>query len=434
MIQVAALFVVMLAPLLASPVGVLSLDGIADAPMLAVVRVERVGPDCTAKLKVLRSTAEIEDPLSLTFRCSLPLNKRMSGIAFEAYPEFHPGDIDMLPLRRLDGEWKLLQDRALGLLTSAIERDPSTPPDASHRDFLVAEITNLLLHGSYADLYRFSQSSQDVLAGTFGESLLTELTHSLPAGDARWLDISTALLASMGIPRVPLDTLMEPTTEPTRVQRVLLACALKNIPADGRREAIIRAMLRRSRVHDWGTAATLVPEFRNDPLLMELLPGYIERAEPGALYIAMLLVRNERPAILTVALPASVKALRAKDTIRNDAQAAAFLLAAHGDDSQFTEFLRIFKTAQSTDLDRYWIIWQHLRTAEGPRLVRMAAIAITDERVHSGDVRYCDIAASNVQTATGQDFGITGLWTQGLAERERAVSRVRAWITRQEQQ
>ena len=126
--------------------------------------------------------------------------------------------------------------------------------------YLVDELANIFLYGTYRQMFEAAQ-----YAGHQPPKLVMErIEADLPPADPRWLDIGTASRLTMGIPRPPLPE-----------SRTFAWQALAHVPEDRRRAGVVRNMLRHMDVHGWGSAATLVPEFKDDPLLLALLPGYL---------------------------------------------------------------------------------------------------------------------------------------------------------------
>jgi hypothetical protein len=180
-------------------------------------------------------------------------------------------------------------------------------------------------------------------------------------------------------------------------------------------------------VHGWSSAATLLPEFKDDPLLLELLPGYLVKLAPGSLNIAWWLVRNGQEALLPLSLDTSTRTLELPKVDGNDVSAATYLLVKHGSDTQFARLLAAFKA--SRDTDRYMQYWQIAYGEEGPRILQMIAVLLDDERPMSPKttMRYCDIAGGRLQMIAKSDFGFKQ-WDQDLGERKAAVRRARVWM------
>jgi hypothetical protein len=211
-----------------------------------------------------------------------------------------------------------------------------------------------------------------------------------------------------------------------RVSGGLVARALRQVPSEQRTEGVIRNMLEHSDVHDWGSAATLVPEFKDNRLLLDLLPGYLAQSKPGALYIALWLARNGTLAVIQPSLSAASRALRSDQISVNDLSAACALIVKHGTDGQFAEFMAAFERAKSGDLERYRLLFWYASYSEpGDRMLRVIAVMLGDERVLFEGTRYCDIAGAELQRLSGEPFGFRA---SDLSERNAAVARARNWL------
>jgi hypothetical protein len=280
--------------------------------------------------------------------------------------------------------------------------------------YLVDELANNFLHGTYRQMFDAAQ-----YGGWQPPKLLIErIETDLPDGNSRWVDIATASLAAMGTPRKPLDDL---GTLPGR--------ALSHVPENRRRAGVIRNMLRHSDLHGWGSAATLVPEFKDDPLLLELLPGYLAKLHPGALNIAWTLARSGQTAALPISLDAATRILELPKAEVNDIYAASNLLVRHGSPAQFAKLIDALNSAREHDRERYTQLWQVAHAEEGPRILRIVAVWLKDERAWwtNTTMRFCDIAGSRLQTIAKTDFGFKQ-WDQNIRERNTAIAKARAWL------
>ncbi len=351
------------------------------------------------------------------------------------YPNLEVGKSYVFPLTAEGNRWKLLVEEGYGLVVPAVETEPEGPPVSSKRELIFRELINTLLRGSYADLYRFSTYMQFRQAAELNDEIMSALTAELPPGAPRWLDLSTALLATMGIPRRKLDDLVagEETKDPIRFAPALLAGrTLREVPESQRRDGIIRNMLQFSAIHEWGTAATLVPEFKDDLLLLELLPGYLQRGQKGAVYTACWLVNNGQVALLDTTVEAALRALSDKNVDYSELNAACRLLLDHGTDQQFKQYLNILRNSQLHDVGRYRQLWQVAWEGKSQRVVRILAILLDDERrAASGDsVRYCDFAGALLQKFSLEKFGFKEWDRMSLPDRDAAVARARVWMNK----
>ncbi|HWQ52760.1 MAG TPA: hypothetical protein VN442_03690 [Bryobacteraceae bacterium] len=429
MIRAATLVCLLVAPLFGGFVRMWSPDELAQAAVLAVARVESVteGPPvrpelvrwrvptkaCTANLRVLRAfKGDGSRAVRLHFYCYGPVRGGLSQGDPE-FPSIEKGQVFLFPLAGA----RLVGEEGRGLIVPAVETAPEGPAPASGREFITRELANALLRGPHVERYRVGLYLQAQTSQALPDDLMSRLSAVLKPGDPRWLDIAASQLATMGIPRQPLPATGGP----------LAARAWAQVKSGQRTEDLIRSMLRHSDVDEWGSAATLIPEYKDHPLLLGLLPEYLAKGHRGSLYIAWWAVRNGQPAVLPAALPASLQALRNGKGIVNDLYAASSLLVDHGNDEQFAEFLALFRAAGKRDPKLYSTMWQAPFVEKGARLVRMLAVLLADERIFTDDMGYCDLAGGQLERLAGQKFGFT-YWNQDLASRNAALARARRWM------
>jgi hypothetical protein len=356
------------------------------------------------------------------------------GTGPPVFPGLGPGRTYVLPLIADGNRWKLLEDEGWGLVAPAIEAEPPGKAPASKREFIIRELSSILLRGSYPDLHVFGVYLRFRPASDMNDEIMASLTAELPPGDRRWLDISTALLACVGVPRRKLDDLISgggPRSLFPNAPELLAARALRQVPESRRREGVIRNMLQFSAIHGWGSAATLVPEFKDDPLLLELLPGYLKRPQKGAVYIACWLVNSGQLALLEPTLEAALRCLTEENSDYSELNTAGKLLLDRGSDRQFEQYLKILRDAKVHDIVRYQGLWQVAWFEKSQRAVRILAVPLDDERPasKSDPLRFCDYAAAILQGISKQDFGVERAHEMSLAERDAAVKRARAWMS-----
>jgi len=446
--KIAALVFLLLAVSLAraGQIKAWQLDQLAKAKTLGVVRVEAIIEGriedaekvpwksqtriCSASLTVIRKfgASPDSDRIGLEYYCKI---ESRGSIQPPSLPTLQAGRVYLLPLNCVSSACRLIDDDGEGLVMPAVSDLPAGEAAVSASEFLLRELSNDLVHGTYATLYATAQWLRWQQSSTLPDRLFAEAAARIPGTDIRrWLDISTACLATLGIPRVPTSELIssgQPYFPFSMSPAGLAARALRQVPPEQRTEGLIRNMLEHSDVHDWGSAATLVPEFKNDRLLLDLLPGYLSQSKAGALYVALWLARNGTLAILQPALSAASRAVRSNQISFNDLNAACTLIIRYGTNEQFAELLAVFERAKSADVARYKQLWDASYSLEVDRMLRVIGILITDERVLFEGVRYCDIAGARLQALSGESFGF-GVGGQDVSARDAAVLRARNWL------
>ena len=449
-LRVAVVGVLTITAAVAVLIAPLTIDQLANAPTVAVCRVERTTPGpslpptqkgeragvtrrCTVSLRVLRATPPLKPTqISLDAYCAGPTYRMING--HPNYPGLQTGRTYVLPLKIATGRWRLIADEGWGLVVPAIEAVPEDNPPALKREFIIGEIVNALLRGNHADRYQVGMFMQYRSAPELDDEIMDRLGAVLPDGDPRWLDISTSLLATMGIPRQGLDEFVagkDPTPSFTFANNRLAARTLSRVPPAQRREGIIREMLEFSAVHVWGTTVTLVPEFKDDPLLLELVPSYLNRGQKGAFEVASSLVASGNTALLDQTLDAAFKVLRASDSDPMEIGSACTLAVRRGSDEQFNEYLHIMKeAAKAPDRRLYDQMYQIAWADMSPRIVRILALLLQDERIWSPlyDLRYCDFGGALLQKVSGVTFGYRKWDAMPQPLRNDALEKARAWM------
>jgi hypothetical protein len=179
-----------------------------------------------------------------------------------------------------------------------------------------------------------------------------------------------------------------------------------------------------------GVGCHLVPEFKDDPLVLELLPHYLERSQRGAVYIASWLVSNGQTVLMKPTLDAAPRFLTGKDIDYPELNAACRLLLDHGTEEQFVQYLTTLRSAKVHSVGRYRQLWQIAWDSRPPRVLPILAVLLDDERgAAPGDsVRYCDFAGALLQRFSNENFGFKAWGKMPVAERNAAVARARAWM------
>lgn len=433
----------------AGVIAPLTLDQLASAPTVAVCRVERITQGallppvrkgehagitrhCTATLRVLRAMPHLQATrINLDEYCAGPYYRMING--HPNYPGLRTGRTYVLPLKAAGDKWRLIADEGWGLVVPAIEADPVGDPPTSKRDWIVREIVNALLRGDHVDRYQFGLFMQFRSSRELNDEIMERLSSVVPDGDPRWLDLSASLLATMGVPRQGLDEFLADKVtgrEFARANDGLAVRTLRKVPPAQRREGIIREMLEYSAVHVWGSTVTLVPEFQDDPLLLDLLPVYLDRGQKGAFEVASSLVATGNLALLDRTMNAAFRVLRAADPDPIEIASACILVVRRGNDQQFDEYLQIMKDARAGRTRLYDQMYQVAWADKSRRIVRILALLLNDNRRWSpgSDVRYCDWGGALLQNVSGVNFGYKEWDKLPQPLRDAALAKARAWI------
>jgi hypothetical protein len=430
------------------------LKEVAAAPVLVVGRVlsvdkgERV-PDGTLPWKdeTLRMTAEVQVLRSYT-NTAEPLVVERLRLRFVKYgprvtafmngyppplPNIEAGSAVLLPLQGKMDEaskaWDLVADSGVQLVIPVRgELTASKLAPTTARAFLDREIANSVARGTPSEVSAISGylSSQD-------EDLTSELMPLFESaiGDDRhhWAEVATNLMAAQGIPRPRVaDVLAEKVESKEWSQRpgmLLTWAALRKLHASpDTDELLIAAWIAEAPWNDWGSANSLI-EFADNPLTAKALRAALQNDVAGSSYIAWALANAGHPTALPEALVRALKVADHPPERGADLQGAAALLRDTGNDAQLKELAALVRKYQTRHRDFYHLLWQYASEAGNPREARVLAVVLRDQRIISGELRYCDFALGTLERAVQQHFG-SGAKT--LEERDAAVSHALAWL------
>ena len=400
--------------------------------------------EMNAKIRVLRSFADgIQLSLSPSPEFLVTYSaidwSRTDGVANgPQFPELHVGDVFAFPLQEMSdparAERKLIGEEDFGLLVPCLRESPEGDAAARGEEFLLAELANTLRRGSYAEVYqaakygghalRALQGAYDRLVGTVDEN--------------QWLRIFVASYCAL--PSSPRPTIAEMLQGSTgdRPYAAFSVRALGHLKREGLDDRVIETAIRNMAVSSWGTALTLKLNYPRHPTALALLTDALNEDQSGALQIADSLVEDRTHPLLPAALEAAGRWLRKRDRVDLKDRAtwggfgalrsACRLVRRWGDDEVFEVLLDEFRRALEEDRARFAVLWQASAYAKEPRVIELCRIAIDDCGELSRDRRLCDVATTELQRVTGEDFG--WLAEQSPAERDQAVARAKDWLAK----
>lgn len=348
------------------------------------------------------------------------------------FPHLSSGDTYVFPLRRPQAKdpahWELIDDEDFNLLVPTAGGRVALLAAPTGLDFLRLELAGAFAKGDYGQLYRAAR-----YLSSFPEpkpearAPLYKLIEEKVGNDRdRWLSIAAAYYCSMGVPRPTLAAVLE-YQGGKLPQLSLLAEALVRAGGERLDERLIEEALRRSGYHTWGTAVTISLNYQNHPTALRLLSESLAKTEPAAIYIAAYLIKQKEHPLCTAAVSAAVRFLKERGEQESGAfSAACQLIRDYGSDRDFAFLLDELRQAQRADRSRYRMIWQSCAYTKNPRLIAVCRIVIGDGERFSGELRFSDVAAFELQRVTGIDFGVA--MNQTPEEREQAIARARAWL------
>jgi hypothetical protein len=399
--------------------------------------------EMTARIRVLRSFADgIQLSVSRSPEFLLSYSaidwSRTDGVANgPEFPELEVGDVFAFPLQEAADparpERKLIGEEDTGLLVPCLREPPEGEVGGNGERFLLAELANTLRRGSYAEAHEAAkygghasealQGAYDLLVGTVNEN--------------QWLPIFVASYCALPLPRPTMAEMLEGSTG-DRPYAAFALRALGHLEREGLDDRVIETAIRNMAVSSWGTALTLKLNYPRHPTATALLTDALNEDRSGALDIADFLVEDGTHPLVPVALEAASRWLRKRDRVDLKDRAtwggfgalrsACQLIRRWGDEEAFAVLLDEFRRAREGDRARFAALWQSSAYAQEPRTIELCRIAIDDRGELSGGRRFCDVATTELQRVTGQDFG----WEaeQSPAERDRAVARAKDWLAR----
>ena len=430
----------------------------ASAPVLVTGRVldvrrnERVPDDklswkaetwsMTAAVEVLRSYTVSGMPLPRRIEVEfLALGPSVTAIVCcspPPLPDIRPGEIRVLPLRENSdpgiAPWRLTADSGLDItIPVRADSEKVVAQPASGRAFLVREFANTLSRGTpgeIAALGSYLSRKREDLSG----ELMPLLEPVIGDNRQQWAEVAASLHAARGIPRPTVAELFSakpespPKAAPLEGNLPLLQAVLRKLPPSPETDdLLIRTWIANAPLNAWGSANSLI-EFADKPMTTEMLRQALRTDLRGSSYIAMVLANHGNKTILPDAV---ARAFRVVDDPTgaggnfNEVQGAAALLRDHGSDQDLMRLAAIVQKYQALDPKYYSVLWQYATESDNPREIRVLAVVLSDHRVASGSLRYCDYALGEFGRLTKRQFDVAAA---SIPERDEAISRALAWI------
>jgi hypothetical protein len=346
------------------------------------------------------------------------------------WPFFERGQTALFALSPGErGLWRLVADEGLNLTVPAIAEQPDElRVTRGGRAFVLDELANALANGKAASQYA---AAEYLRTGQWPDGLTEVLEHAAGTSDDSWLEIACALLASLGVPHPTATELLTNPEVPAKQnpQRSALQGAAWALAKGAKRDypnRLIRCLLRNMSGYEWGAANALL-EFKDSALVLSGMDSSLSRDPAGSIYAAVVLIRHGQHAFLRAALDAASKLVSTPEAVSMDRlQASSWLLREYGSDREFDAIPATLRRLKHTNEDAYRKLFGSVDSRESRRELRVAAVLIDDHRPGFGTLRYCDVAAADVQAISGRDFGIKQEMTP--EERDRAVARAATWL------
>jgi hypothetical protein len=347
------------------------------------------------------------------------------------WPSFEKGQRAVFPLspsKERSDRWSLIADEGMNVTVPAIEKEwRRADAPATAREFIVRELINTLANGSPAEQF----AASNYMRGSFPTEAQRLLDTAIGNDEERWLGVAASIVSSLGIPRPSLAEVMSGATlnDPVRGPiLVLLAHALQKGAKREFPDRLIVKLVDDAPVHAWGSATTLL-QFKDSPVLSDRLRDALSRNQEGAVRIAWYLARNEQRSVLPEALATAQRLVMNPGPVNmSELQAASGLIRDYGNDAQFGALVVRLRRLKTSDVEQYRKLFGSAAYSENKREIELATVLIDDAREGFPPMRYCDVAAAEIQRLSGQDFGVAQNMTR--SDWDRAVGRAREWLAR----
>ena len=287
---------------------------------------------------------------------------------------------------------------------------------------------NVLASGSVEDMFDIAEFLKfQPSRGLMGEGM-AELHVSLAPESVRFLEVAAVFFATALSSKADLVNL---PPQRASVNRQLASLLYHEIPQQDAIKRISRILIRwigdPSFPYRFGPYihTTLIPEFKGE--LVELLSEELQNPQQGTIYAAPWLGESGERSLLRASTAAAIRALRMKNIIDGDLIAAGRLIVNYGDEAQFENYLQALSQARIANDSRYDSMWWLVESQKGPRVIRILASILQDERPSQRPadhgMRYCDAAGLRLQQLVGVKFGFRYFGGQNAA-----VARARKWV------
>jgi hypothetical protein len=297
-------------------------------------------------------------------------------------------------------------------------------PPRTGSGFVFRELAHVLARG---DARQRSQAAAWLtgFAGDVPAALPRLIRNAFGADDNVWLEGGCAFLGILGVPRNNAELVYGEASPPFHGVRQLITWILWKGDRRDYPNRLIRCLLRNSGAYAWGAAVTLV-DFKDSTVLIDGLNAAMRRNKPGSMTVAHFILNAGQRAVLPEALELAQRLVNTMSGHGPELQAAAQLILKEGDGRQFEALAATLARLKQEDENRYRELWGAAAYGQNRRELRLAAILIDDRRFGFGTLRYCDVAAGEVQRISGVSFGIAQQMTP--AARDSAVAGAAAWL------
>jgi hypothetical protein len=358
--------------------------------------------------RVFRSPAGSPSNETITLRyISYDSNALCCSNGSPEWPRLKAGDVALFPLTPLGSNWNLLAEQGENILVPAVADEWQTPDaPGSPRVFILRELANTLARGNSAEQDR----AASYLEGQREEpaELRPMLEALMGSNDDKWLETAIALLGHLGIPQVSVTGLMAgriPSRFGNKSMPGLAGWALTKGATRDYPSRLIRAVIARGLYEP-------LREFRDSPVLDTEMTLALRRRAPESMLVALNFIRSGKTSFWGEALEAATELAQKPASVAAENLSplifACKLIIDYGSEAQYRS------------------LWRAINGSENKRALRLDAIVITDRRILTRDVRYCDTAAGDISRLSGEVFYAGS--GASVAEREEGIARAITWL------
>ena len=394
------------------PTSVWPLETMAQAPVLATVKIEQASPSSSqrqpengtvpyrATLLILRSFPPLAirtgERIQLDYEGHAAGDPGMNG---PDVPPIQTGSTLVVPLksnpRPATDAWRLIKDEGIGLVIPAIERQPAFPSNPmSPRDYLLQEVASALSSGTREEVLAEAGYLAFQTTNGYSSDLMALLTAKENGNTDRWALISASLVSSLGTPR--------PTFRDFRAGKYadgqerwagsLAEATMQRLgKSTDSRKRLIHQLLAISDLNEWGSGGTL-QELAQEPSLVRELATMLKARRAGSLYVAYNILKAGQGRILPEAMSAAFEYLDTPRKSHSEIQAACWVVRDFGNDEQLHQLVRVVQKYQYEDRTHYDELWRDTVFSDNDRERAVLEILLADQRMYESGRRYSDIA------------------------------------------
>ncbi|HVT81053.1 MAG TPA: hypothetical protein VHM90_10385 [Phycisphaerae bacterium] len=352
------------------------------------------------------------------------------------FPVLTEGEISLLPLKKTEAGWRFISELDNAMILPAAARMIAIRP-ATASDYLVVELGSALLYGDYGTMGRVGKYLQAYNPGpgdtehadprrpapNMGDAVFAIVQKGIGENvlrtDTRWIQMGTAVYNASGAQRPTIAALLQDDA-PVGAPFTFARMAFRKAGASGLDRQIIRLTVghQEDPGEAWNSATTIAINYANHPDLIGYERSALTGAQPGAIAVADLLIKDPAHPLAGSAGTAAREILDTKsnplaktvdpDTLRH----AIALLIRVGGDEDFDFFLEQITRAKTRESPQYqqYLLAAAAEKLRASRAMAIARLCIDDTTPVEGSSdkswRVCDLAATLVGIAADDDFGV----------------------------